>query len=312
MNLGFEPIIAYSKNSSKNDENIEITVEKLEKGFGHTIGNAMRRVMLSSVPGAGFIGLFSEKLPHQFMTIPGTSTTVTSLIDALKQVRLKIDGDQVVTLKFVSDAAGVCIAGQLQHNSNVEILSPEVELLMANEPGVEFEVYARNGRGYVAQDAHLEFENRPDVIGIDGQFSPVRKANYTVEHMLSQNKIYDLLKLEVSTDKSLSGEEVIGIATNIIRDMFSVFDNVMPYEEKIESFKEEVEEEANIDEISIGEMDLKPRSFNALSAHNVKTIGDLGAMTKHELGKVRNLGALSVTEIIEKLENDYNIELKNI
>jgi len=276
-------------------------VEPLERGFGITLGNSLRRVLLSSLQGASVSAVRIEGVLHEFSTLPGVIEDVTEIILNLKQVRLKLHGDGPKKGIFEVKGKGEVRAGDMQVDPEVEILNPEMHIAALNRDGdLRMEVEISAGRGYVSADMHSQTDRPIGVIPIDSQFSPVTKVNYTVEATrLGQRIDYDKLLLEVWTDKSILPQDAVAVAAKILRDHFSLF---ISFEEPIE---EEVEEEVDeqvmrirktLDK-SVEELELSVRSSNCLRAAEIKTIGDLVQKSEVEMLKFRNFGRKSLKEI---------------
>jgi len=276
-------------------------VEPLERGFGITLGNSLRRVLLSSLQGASVSAVRIEGVLHEFSTLPGVIEDVTEIILNLKQVRLKLHGDGPKKGIFEVKGKGEVRAGDMQVDPEVEILNPEMHIAALNRDGdLRMEVEISAGRGYVSADMHSQTDRPIGVIPIDSQFSPVTKVNYTVEATrLGQRIDYDKLLLEVWTDKSILPQDAVAVAAKILRDHFSLF---ISFEEPIE---EEVEEEVDeqvmrirktLDK-SVEELELSVRSSNCLRAAEIKTIGDLVQKSEQEMLKFRNFGRKSLKEI---------------
>ena len=276
-------------------------VEPLERGFGITLGNSLRRVLLSSLQGASVSAVRIEGVLHEFSTLPGVIEDVTEIILNLKQVRLKLHGDGPKKGIFEVKGKGEVRAGDMQVDPEVEILNPEMHIAALNRDGdLRMEVEISAGRGYVSADMHSQTDRPIGVIPIDSQFSPVTKVNYTVEATrLGQRIDYDKLTVEVWTDRSILPSDAVAVAARILRDHFNLF---IHFEEPIE---EEVEEEVNEDTLrirrlldkSVEELELSVRSSNCLRAAEIKTIGDLVQKSEPEMLKYRNFGRKSLKEI---------------
>jgi len=276
-------------------------IEPLERGFGLTLGNALRRVMLSSLQGAAITAVRIDGVLHEFSTLPGVIEDVTELILNLKQVRLKLHGDGPRKGTFEVRGKGEVRAGNLLVDAEVEVLNPDLHIATLNKDGdLRMEVEIDAGRGYVSADQHSQVDRPIGVIPIDSMFSPVIKVNYTVETTrLGQRIDYDKLAVEVWTDASILPSDAVAVAAKILRDHFTLF---IHFEEPIE---EEVEEEVDEErqrvrrmlERSVEELELSVRSSNCLRAAEIKTIGDLVQKSEPEMLKYRNFGRKSLKEI---------------
>jgi len=279
----------------------KFVIEPLERGFGITLGNALRRTLLSSLQGAGITAVRIDGVLHEFSTLPGVIEDVTEMILNLKQVRMKLHGDGPKRGTFEAKGKGEVRAGDLKVDADVEILNPELHIATLNRDGdLRMEVEISGGRGYVSADQHSQTDRPIGVIPIDSLFSPVTRVNYTVEATrLGQRIDYDKLTLELWTDRSILPADAVAWAAKILRDHFTLF---IHFEEPIE---EEVEEEVD-EEImrvrrtldkSVEELELSVRSSNCLRAAEIKTIGDLVQKSEPEMLKYRNFGRKSLKEI---------------
>jgi DNA-directed RNA polymerase subunit alpha len=277
------------------------SLEPLERGFGTTLGNALRRVLLSSLQGAAITSVRIEGVLHEFSTLPGVIEDVTEIVLNLKQVRLKLHGDGPKKGVFESRGKGEVRAGDLQVDADVEVLNKDQHIATLNRDGdLRMEVEINGGRGYVSADQHTSADRPIGVIPIDSLFSPVTKVNYTVEATrLGQRIDYDKLTLEVWTDGSILPNDAVSMSAKILRDHFSL----------LISFEEEPQEEAEaaVDEDkvrirktldkSVEELELSVRSSNCLRAAEIKTIGELVQKGEAEMLKFRNFGRKSLKEI---------------
>ena len=278
------------------------TLDPLERGFGTTLGNALRRVLLSSLQGAAITSVRIEGVLHEFSTLPGVIEDVTEIVLNLKQVRLKLFGDGPKKGVFEMRGKGEVRAGDLQVDAEVEVLNKDLHIATLNRDGdLRMEVEITGGRGYVSADQHTQGTDRPiGVIPIDSLFSPVTKVNYTVEATrLGQRIDYDKLTVEVWTDGSILPNDAVSMSAKILRDHFSL---LISFEEEPQQ-----EEEAAVDEDkvrirrqldkSVEELELSVRSSNCLRAAEIKTIGELVQKGEAEMLKFRNFGRKSLKEI---------------
>jgi DNA-directed RNA polymerase subunit alpha len=279
----------------------KFVIEPLERGFGVTLGNALRRVLLSSLQGGAITAVRIEGVLHEFSTLPGVIEDVTEVILNLKQVRLKLHGDGpkkgIVEVKGKSEVR----ARDIQVDSEVEVLNPDLHIATLNRDGdLRMEVEINGGRGYVSADQHSQVDRPIGVVPIDSMFSPITKVNYDVEATrLGQRIDYDKLTLEVWTDGSILPNDALAVGAKILRDHFQMF---IHFEEPIE---EEVEEEVDEEVVrvrklldkSVEELELSVRSSNCLRAAEIKSIGDLVRKSEAEMLKFRNFGRKSLKEI---------------
>ncbi len=279
----------------------KFVIEPLERGFGLTLGNALRRVLLSSLQGAGITAVRIDGVLHEFSTLPGVIEDVTEIILNLKQVRLKLFGDGPKKGTFEARGKGEVRAGNLAVDADVQVLNPDLHIATLNKDGdLRMEVEIDSGRGYVSADQHSQTDRPIGVIPIDSLFSPVLRVNYNVETTrLGQRIDYDKLTIEVWTDASILPSDAVAVAAKILRDHFNLF---IHFEEPI---IEEVEEEVNEDvmrvrrllEKSVDELELSVRSSNCLRAAEIKSIADLVQKSEPEMLKYRNFGRKSLKEI---------------
>jgi DNA-directed RNA polymerase subunit alpha len=279
----------------------KFVIEPLERGFGLTLGTALRRVLLSSLQGAAITAVRIDGVLHEFSTLPGVIEDVTEIILNLKQVRLKLHGDGPKKGTFEVRGKGEVRAGNLIVDPEVEVLNPDLHIATLNKDGdLRMEVEIDSGRSYVAADQHSQMDRPIGVIPVDSMFSPVTKVNYTVETTrLGQRIDYDKLTIEVWTDASILPSDAVAVAAKILRDHFTLF---IHFEEPIE---EEVEEEVDEEhqrvrrllEKSVEELELSVRSSNCLRAAEIKSIGGLVQKTEPEMLKYRNFGRKSLKEI---------------
>ncbi len=279
----------------------KFVIEPLERGFGLTLGNSLRRVLLSSLQGSAITAVRIDGVLHEFSTLPGVIEDVTEIILNLKQVRLKLHGDGPKKGTFEVRGKGEVRAGNLLVDADVEVLNPDLHIATLNKDGdLRMEVEIDAGRGYVSADQHSQVDRPIGVIPIDSMFSPVSKVNYTVETTrLGQRIDYDKLTVDVWTDASILPSDAVAVAAKILRDHFTLF---IHFEEPIE---EEVEEEVDEErqrvrrmlERSVEELELSVRSSNCLRAAEIKTIGELVQKSEPEMLKYRNFGRKSLKEI---------------
>lgn len=279
----------------------KFTLEPLERGFGATIGNALRRALLSSLQGASITAVRIEGVLHEFSTLPGVIEDVTEIVLNLKQVRLKLFGDGPKKGVFEMNGRGEVKAGNLQVDPEVQVLNPDLHIATLNRDGdLRMEVEINSGRGYVSADQHSQTDRPIGVIPIDSLFSPVTKVNYTVEATrLGQRIDYDKLTLEVWTDGSILPHDAVAMAAKILRDHFSLLINFQdePVQEDEPSVDPEIDRVRKQLEKSVEELELSVRSSNCLRAAEIKTIGDLVQKGEPEMLKFRNFGRKSLKEI---------------
>jgi DNA-directed RNA polymerase subunit alpha len=280
-------------------------VEPLEKGYGITLGNSLRRILLSSLPGAAVTSVKVEGVLHEFSTIPGVVEDVTDIILNLKALSLKIFDDETHTLRLEAEAPGLVTAGDIEPNSQVDILNKDLVIATLEEDAhLSMEIAVERGRGYRS----AEKNKKDDIIGVipvDSIFSPVTKVNYTVTAAWdAAGANYDRLSMEVWTDGSLNPEEAVSLSAKILHDYLKIFMSLTEKVSDVEIMINKVEEEKDkILDMSIEELDLSVRSYNCLKRAGINTVGELIMKTEDDMMKVRNLGKKSLEEVDEKLNS---------
>lgn len=279
-------------------------VEPLERGYGITLGNALRRILLSSLPGAAITSVRFEGALHEFSTLPGVLEDTIEIILNLKSLSMKIHSDEPQTLIIDTDQPGEVRAKDIKAPSTVEILNPDLLICTLEENArIYMEMTAANGRGYVPAERNKLPHHPIGVIPVDSIFSPIRKANYQVENTrVGQITDYDKLTLEVWTDGSIKPDEAVTLAAKILSKHIALFVNLTEQVDEVEitSDKEEEDRERLLD-MTIEELDLSVRSYNCLKRAGINTVGELVRKTEEEMMKVRNLGKKSLEEVDQKL-----------
>lgn len=280
-------------------------VEPLERGFGTTLGNSLRRVLLSSLPGYAITSVKIDNVLHEFSTIPNVKEDVTEIVLNLKGVILKIHGDGPKIMYIEANGSGEITAGDIKADSEVEILNPEHHIATLDaDAHVAMELTADKGRGYVSSDRNKQLlDPAIGVIAIDSIYTPVLKVNYTVDNTrVGQITDYDKLTVDVWTDGTISAKEAVSFAAKILTEHLNLFvelsDEVCNTEimvVKDDSSKEKVLE------MTIEELDLSVRSFNCLKRAGINNVEDLINKTEDDMMKVRNLGRKSLDEVVAKL-----------
>jgi len=282
----------------------KFVAEPLERGFGITLGNSLRRVLLSSLQGAAITTVKAEGVEHEFMTIPEVAEDVTDIILNLKEVLLQIHTNEVKTIRIEADGPREIKAGDIIADPQVEVLNPGHHILTISEGGrVRMEMTARRGRGYVPAEKNKVPGQPIGTIPIDALFSPIRKVNYQVTNArVGQQTDYDKLTLEVWTDGSVAPNDAVAYAAKIVKEQLSIFINFDEAEEPAEEVKPVEEQKLNENLFrSVDELELSVRSANCLQNANIKTIGDLVQKTEAEMLKTKNFGRKSLKEIKEIL-----------
>ncbi len=282
------------------------TAQPFQRGFGTTIGNGLRRVLLSSIEGAAITAVRIEGVEHEFSPIPGVVEDATDIILNLKQIPFKIMSEGIKTVHLSVDQAGEVFSGQIQTDQDVEVLDRSLHIATVGEGGkLNIEMRLRTSRGYVSADKNFDEDLALGYIPIDSVHSPVRKVNFTVEAArLGQMTDYDKLTLEVWTNGAVSPQDSIGYAAKLLKDHMSIFIN---FEELPETTEDTAER--SLDKMgeqlnrSVEELELSVRSYNCLKNANIQTIGELVQKTEAEMLRTKNFGRKSLNEIKEILSN---------
>ena len=284
----------------------EFSAQPFERGFGTTIGNALRRVLLSAIEGAAITAVRIEGVLHEFSPIPGVVEDATDIILNLKQVPFRLHGDAAKTLTLSVDKAGPVTSARIQTDADVEVLDPNVYLATVSEGGkLQVEMRLKHGRGYISADQNFDEDLAIGYIPIDSVHSPVRKVNYTVEPArLGQVTDYDKLTLKVWTNGAVSPQDSIGLAAKLLKDHMAIFinfeDKPSAYEEAMPLGMELRNENLNR---SVEELELSVRSYNCLKNANIGTIGELIQKSEQEMLRTKNFGRKSLNEIKEILSH---------
>lgn len=285
----------------------KFTLEPLERGFGTTLGNSMRRVLLSSLPGYAIKSVKIDGVLHEFSTIPGVKEDVTEIVLNLKSVIIKINGDGPKTVYIDASGEGEVTAGDIKGDSEIEIFNPELHIATLDKDAkLTMEMTVDNGRGYVSSERNKqELEPPIGVIAIDSIYSPVNKVNFTVENTRVGQRIdYDKLVLEVWTNGTISAKEAVSLAAKILNDHLKLFIDLSENEYMTDVLVEKDDDSREKDlEMTIEELDLSVRSFNCLKRAGINTVEDLTNKSEEDMMKVRNLGKKSLDEVVAKLDS---------
>ena len=282
------------------------TAQPFQRGFGTTIGNSLRRVLLSSIEGAAITAVRIEGVEHEFSPIPGVVEDATDIILNLKQIPFKIMGEGVKTVHLTVEAPGDVRSGQIETGPDVEVLDRDVHVATVSEGGkLSIEMRLKSGRGYVSADKNFDEDLALGYIPIDSVHSPVRKVNFSVEAArLGQMTDYDKLTLEVWTNGAVSPQDAIGYAAKLLKDHMSIFINFEEVPEQTEEISERGMDKMNeVLNRSVEELELSVRSYNCLKNANIQTIGELVQKTEAEMLRTKNFGRKSLNEIKEILAN---------
>lgn len=281
-------------------------IEPLERGYGTTLGNSLRRVLLSSLPGAAVTSIKMDGLLHEFSTIPGVMEDTTELILNIKQIVLSYDGNERKFIRLQKTGPGEVVAGDIEQDAEVQILNPDLHIATLDADGkMDIEMTVERGRGYVSADQQPYKDD--DIVGlipIDAIYTPVTRVNYTVDAArVGKRTDFDKLTLEVWTNGSIRSEEAISLSAKILIEYLELFKEIDDTYAEVEILVEKEEEKKDkVLEMSIEELELSVRASNGLKRANINTVGDLIEKTREEMSKIRNLGQKSLEEIERKLK----------
>ena len=279
-------------------------VEPLERGYGTTLGNSLRRVLLSSLPGTACTSIKIAGIQHEFSTIPGVKEDVTEIVLNVKSIIARLYSEGAKTVYVEASGEGVVTAGDIKADAEVEILNPEQPIATLGPDGaISMELVFDHGRGYVSAERNKNPQTPIGTIPVDSIYTPVLKVNYSVENTRVGNQTdYDKLTMEVWTNKTMTARDALSLGAKILCDHFTLFTDLSDNLESDSTIKEQVKEEPDtILKMTIEELDLSVRGFNCLKRANINTVEDLVSKTQDEMIKVRNLGRKSLEEVIQKL-----------
>ncbi len=290
--------------ASQNGSYGKFAIEPLERGFGHTLGNSMRRVLLSSLPGSAVTSVHIEGVQHEFSTIPGIKEDVTEIILNLKLMACKVYSEGTKQLMIDMKGPGELTAGDIRTDDEVEIVNKDLHIATLNEDAhLQMQITLDRGRGYVSAEKNKTASMPIGVIPVDSIFTPVRKVNYTVEDTrVGQITDYDRLTLEIWTNGTMKPEEAISGAAKILMEHLEMFigltDQVIP----VSMVQPEDDRKDKVLEMTIEELDLSVRAYNCLKRAGINTVAELVMKNQEDMMKVRNLGRKSLEEVEQKLE----------
>jgi DNA-directed RNA polymerase subunit alpha len=279
-------------------------VEPLERGYGTTLGNSLRRILLSSLPGTAVTTVKIAGIQHEFSTIPGVKEDVTEIILNIKGIIARLHSQRTKTIYIEAAGEGEVTAGDIKPDGEVEILNPELHIAtLSADASLSIEMTLGHGRGYVSAERNKLQQPIIGVIPIDSIYTPVQKVNYTVENTRVGNMTdFDKLALEVWTDKTISARDAVSLGAKILCDHFALFTDLSETISSKSTVVEKAETQRDkVLEMTIEELDLSVRSFNCLKRANINTVEDLISKTEDEMIKVRNLGRKSLEEVVHKL-----------
>lgn len=282
----------------------KFVVEPLERGYGTTLGNAMRRILLSSLPGASVTSVKIEGVLHEFSTIPNVKEDVVEIILNLKGLAIKAEGEMPKTV--VIDAVGPCrvTGGDIRSDGTVEVVNKDHHLATVSEGGrLYMEIAIDKGRGYVVADKNKKPGQPIGVLPVDSMYTPIKRVNYTIENTrVGQVTDYDKLTLELWTNGTIDTEEAVSLAAKILIEHFKLFLSLTDSADKVEIMVEKEEDKKDkLLEMTIEELDLSVRSYNCLKRAGINTVQELVQKSEEDMMKVRNLGKKSLEEVQQKL-----------
>ncbi len=284
-------------------------IEPLERGFGVTLGNALRRVLLSSLPGYAVTAIKIEGVQHEFSTLPGVKEDVTDIVLNIKELLARVHGETPKVVSIHKEGEGEVTAADIQTDSEVEILDPKMHIATLDKgANLQMELVIDHGRGYVSAERNKQMiESQPGLIPIDSIYSPVLKVNYRVENTrVGQITDYDKLTMEVFTNGTIVAQEAVSLAAKVLIEHLNLLDGLsegsIPGDLQIMVEKPIHETEESLD-MTIEELDLSVRSFNCLKRAGINTLEDLISKSESDMMKVRNLGRKSLEEVILKLNS---------
>ena len=283
----------------------KFVIEPLERGYGTTLGNSLRRILLSSLPGAAVTAIQIDGVLHEFSTVEGVVEDVTTIILNLKKLALKIYSEEEKTLEIDVQGEGIVTAADITHDSDVEILNPDLHIAtLAKDAHFRVRLTAKRGRGYTPADANKSEDQPIGVIPIDSIYTPVSRVTYQVEKTrVGQVANYDKLTLDVWTDGSIGPKEAISLGAKILTEHLNIFVGLTDEAQNAEIMVEKEEDQKEkVLEMTIEELDLSVRSYNCLKRAGINTVKELANKTEEDMMKVRNLGRKSLEEVKHKLE----------
>lgn len=291
-------------------------VEPLDRGFGITLGNCLRRVLLSALPGAAAVGIKINGVQHEFSSIKGVMEDVVDIVLNIKNLAVKTtdtSADFKTILRINKYGAGEVTAADFEPNDQVEILNPDLHICtLDNGAKFEMEVFIGRGRGYVPAERNKDEDAPIGYIAIDSIFTPVKKVNYFVSNTrVGQSIDYDKLTIEVDTNGTLTAREVISLSAKLVNDHINLFVELVDSMAQMETLvSREEDKQTKVLEMTIEDMDLSVRSYNCLKRAGICTVEDLTKKSESDLAKVKNLGKRSLEEVQEKLQS-YGLSLRN-
>lgn len=283
----------------------KFVVEPLERGYGITLGNALRRILLSSLPGVAANSIKIDGVLHEFSTIHGVKEDVAELILNIKGLALKMSGEGPRTIYIDAEGPGVVTGADIKTDSDVEVISKDLHIATLDEGGkLYMEININNGRGYVSQNKNKTDDKPLSTIPVDSIYTPVKRVNFTVENTrVGQITDYDKLTIEIWTNGTIRPDEAIGLSAKILIEHFKLFMTLTDHADNVEiMIEKEEDKKEKVLEMTIEELDLSVRSFNCLKRAGINTVQELTEKSMDDMMKVRNLGKKSLEEVEQKLE----------
>lgn len=290
----------------------KFVVEPLERGYGITLGNALRRILLSSLPGVAATSIKIDGVLHEFSTVPGVKEDVTELILNIKTLALKMTGEGPKTIYIDAQGAGEVTGADIKTDGDVEVINKDLHIATLDEGGkLYMEITVNRGRGYVSQTKNKNDELPLSAISIDSIYTPVKRVNFTVENTrVGQITDYDKLTLEIWTNGTIKTEEAISLSAKILIEHFKLFMTLTDHANDVEiMIEKEEDKKEKVLEMTIEELDLSVRSYNCLKRAGINTVQELAQRSMDDMMKVRNLGKKSLEEVERKLK-DLGLSLR--
>jgi DNA-directed RNA polymerase subunit alpha len=306
-----------ARDAKSNDSYGKFICEPLERGFGTTIGNALRRVLLSSLQGAAIVAIKIQGIQHEFTTIPGVIEDVTDIVLNLKQVRFAMTTDEPQKLRLIANEKGEVKASAIQENQNVKVLNPDLHIAtLTDDIDFVIDMEVRMGKGYVPAEMHEGLDDQIGVIPMDATFSPIKKVAYSIEQArVGQMTNYDKLILEIWTDGSVIPEDALAYSAKILKDQLSVFINFDESVTDVHTSTSKQDEELNPNLFkTIDDLELPMRASNCLKGAGINLVGELVQKTESELLKMKNFGRKSLDDIwrvLNSLGLEFGMKLEN-
>ena len=306
--LNFEKPIYKITEYIENKNYGKFELEPLERGFGTTLGNALRRIMLSSMPGSAIVAVKIDGVMHEFQTMEGIVEDVTTIVLNLKNIVVKNNTKEEVILKLYSDKEGVVTAGDIEENSDVEIINKDQVIATIAKGGkLDMELIVANGRGYVPSNENKKYIENQKIgfIPIDALYSPIERISYEIDNArVGQDASYDKLIMEVFTNGSIKPEEAMALAAKIMIEHLNIVTNLSEIAD-VTGIMNAKQEDSKLKklETSIDDLDFSVRAYNCLKRAGINTLGDLTAKSEVEMMKIRNLGKKSLKEVIDKIKD---------